>query len=106
MKSKLRALYFLTSVFLTVVMMLAAIIAWRALVEPAVADRWASDVCVSGSVKRVHVGSFRTSSVLKCISKTTDKEILVPPDMQIGHLYVLPVTLLVALFMTLLIVLG
>jgi len=106
MKSKLKALYLLASVFLTVIMMLIAMIAWKTLAEPYIAERWASDICVSGSVKSVRVGRFKPSSILKCTSKETSNEIFVPSDKQIGTLPVLPIDVVTALLMATLIVFG
>jgi len=106
MKSKLRGLYLLTSIFLTVIMMIAAMIAWTALAEPYIAERWTSDICVAGSIKSVLVGRVKRSSVLKCTSKETGNEIFVPSDKQIGSLPILPICLIIALLRAPLIVFG
>jgi len=106
MKSKLRGLYLLTSIFLTVIMMIAAMIAWTALAEPYIAERWTSDICAAGSIKSVLVGRVKRSSVLKCTSKETGNEIFVPSDKQIGTLPVLPIDVVIALLMATLIVFG
>jgi hypothetical protein len=107
MKSKLRGLFLLTFIILTVITTLAVLIGANVVGKPYFAEKMATEVCVAGSVKRVLVGNWRKSTVLKCTSKENGQEINVPVDIQdLGNLITMLIPLPVPIFMAVIIVLA
>jgi hypothetical protein len=106
-KNKLKGLFLLTFIILTVVMTVAALIVADVVGKPYFAEKMATDVCVPGSVRRVLVGNWRKSIVLKCTSKETEKEINVPVDNQdLGNLLTMLIPIPIPIFMAVIIALG
>jgi hypothetical protein len=107
MKLKLRAVFLLTFISLTVFMILAEIIIMSEVGKPYIAERMATDVCVLGSVRWVLVGNFKPSSILKCTSKETNKEINVPSNIHyIGNALMFLIAIPIAFFTIAIMVLG